>query len=212
MTDLFILSREVDRRPAAGDRHRPGAGRRQCGRHRAGGGRAGQGAARARDPGRHPRRHCACASLFAVVRHSAAGHRRPAARRRHPAAVGVLEDVARIARAVARQNRGGADGGRCARAAQDLRAGRLADRDGRHLDVARQRAGGGGRRARPPGRAGVRAGPVDRADGRRRQLHRPPAQPAPLDRLCRAGDHSLRRLRHDLARRGGSAAARRWAA
>ena len=43
-------------------------------------------------------------------------------------------------------------------AAQDLRASRLADRPGRRVDVARQRARGGGRRARASGRAGVRPG------------------------------------------------------
>ena len=110
------------------------------------------------------------------------------------------------------RQRGGADGWRRARAAQDLRAGRLADRDGRHLDVARQRAGGGRRRARPSGRADLRARPVDRADGRRRELHRAAAQQAPLDRLCRAGDHPLCRRRHDLARRAGGEGARRCAA
>ena len=50
------------------------------------------------------------------------------------AAVGELEDVARIARGAAHRGRGG---GRRPCAAQKLRAGRLADCDGGHLDVAR---------------------------------------------------------------------------
>ena len=48
---------------------------------------------------------------------------------------------------------------RSAGAAQDICAGRLADRARRHLHVARQRAGGGGRRARPSRSPGVRTRP-----------------------------------------------------
>ena len=55
---------------------------------------------------------------------------------------------------------------------QDLRAGRLADRDRRRLDVARQRAGGRRRRPRPSLCADLRPGAVDRPDGRRGKLHR----------------------------------------
>ena len=61
-------------------------------------------------------------------------------------------------RAPAHDGRRGGTGAAARRAAQDLRPGRLADRARRRFDVARQRAGGGGRRARPPGRAGVRPG------------------------------------------------------
>ena len=49
-------------------------------------------------------------------------------------------------------------------------------------------------------------GLVDRPDGHRRQLHRPPASEAPLDRLCRSCRHPLRGRRDDLPRGFGSLA------
>jgi YjbE family integral membrane protein len=42
---------------------------------------------------------------------------------------------------------------------------------------------------------------------REHPVHRQAAEPPPLDRLCRPGDHPLRRHRHDLARLGGGVAA-----
>ena len=59
---------------------------------------------------------------------------------------------------------------------------------------------------RAPGHPGLRPWPVDRADGHRGQLHRPPAPEAPLDRLCRPRRHPLRGRRDDLPRGVGSLA------
>ena len=55
----------------------------------------------------------------------------------------------------------------------------------RRLDVARQRAGRRGRRARASDDPDIRLGTIHRPDGLRRQLHRQPAGKASLDRLCR---------------------------
>ena len=52
----------------------------------------------------------------------------------------------------------------------------------------------------------LRPRPFDRADGHRRELHRPAAQPLPLDRLCRSCHHPLCRAQHDLSRRARSLA------
>ena len=89
---------------------------------------------------------------------------------------------------------------------ENLGAGRLADRAGGRFDVARQRLGGGGRRARSHRGAGDWARPVDRADGICREPDRPVARSPALDRLCRACNRALCRARHDLARVLGKAA------
>ena len=59
-----------------------------------------------------------------------------------------------------------------------------------------------------PFRTCFRAHPVNSVDGRRRDLHRPPAAEIPLDRLCRFGGHSLRRSRDGLPGRARIASRR----
>ena len=85
-------------------------------------------------------------------------------------------------------------------AAKNLCAGCLADRDRRRLHVARQRACRGGCGPRASDRARLRARPLDRADGHRRLLHRPPSAEASLDRLCGPRHHPLRRAQDDVGR------------
>ena len=146
MPDLFTPSRPG--RSGPGHHDRPGARRRQRRRHRLGGRRAAGRATPARHPGRHRRRRRRCASHSPMSRSNCS---------RSSACVlagGILLlwvswKMWRELRASARAEEDASfDAPRRSAAAQDLRAGRLADRNGGRVDVARQRAGGGGRRAR----------------------------------------------------------------
>ena len=133
----------------------------------------GAGATRARDPGRHHRRDRAAHPVRGVSPSNcwiSSACCSPAASCCCGCAGRCGANCAGLRKRTPRRR---CWRGRRACAAQELRAGGLADRDGRRLDVARQRAGGGGRGARSPGRAGVRARPVDRADGRRRRASSP---------------------------------------
>ena len=96
-------------------------------------------------------------------------------------------------------------GCRCGRGArdEDARPCAVADRRGRRVDVARQRAGGGRRGDRPAGDHGGGAGDLGAADGRRGRGRRAAARALSLDRLCRAGDHPVHRGEDGVARDAG---------
>ena len=129
---------------------------------------------------------------------------------RHPAAAGCLEDVAAQLRGTARPETGCGHGGRAPPCpAQDLRPGRLADRGRRRARcLARQRAAGSGRRARPH-RGARRSGWRDPSG---RWAWRQASSPG-----CSTGSAGSPMsglaiilyvaLRHDLARRSRSVAA-----
>ena len=157
---------------------------------------------------------------FAADHPAAAADRRPAAGRRHPAAVGLLEDVARIAH-VARPSAMPATK-RCPTATSTRTARLPAARRARRLmqaalqiviaDVSMSLdnvlAVAGAARDHPTvlviglilsiALMGIAA-----------NYRRATAAPLSLDRLCRPGDHPLCRGRHGLPRRGRTLARRR---
>ena len=158
---IFLLA--IPDSPVPGRDDRSGARRRQRDRYRPCRRRPSRGSAQEGDPDRHPGRHGPAHRL--CQRHgSIAADHRATARRRHSAALGMLEDVARVAGVACASSEVSESVGRkhdrCRqhrRSPKNAWPGDMADHARRRLDVARQRAGGRGRCARASDHSDIRS-------------------------------------------------------